>query len=255
MGDAIKFPKTPRLTSLATEDIYEAWKHARVVVVEEKVDGANVGIWFEEGEIRLQSRGHILRGGLSERQFAPFHGWAAERVDALRDALGCRYVLYGEWCFAKHKAYYDALPDWLLGYDVFDRERERFLGVAHRDDLLAACDVVVVSCLWSGPFGKAPAFGSFIGKSFYKTPAWRSVLAEEAKRVGITRPMDETDDSDWMEGVYVRVEDAQGIIGRMKAHREGYAKVRNDHWRNRPLLRNRLVRASSIDLQSMQRRP
>lgn len=240
MSDAIKFPKTPRLSSLAGEDIYQTWRHA-FVVVEEKVDGANVGIWFEDGEVRLQSRGHVLRGGDRERQFAPFHGWAAERMGALRAVLGGRYTIYGEWCFAKHKAYYDALPDWLLGYDVLDRDGGRFLGAAPRDELLAACGVAIVSRRWSGAFGKAPSFASFVGKSCYKTAEWRSALADEAKRVGVARPMDETDDSDWMEGVYVRVEDDAGVVGRMKVHREGYGKVRSDHWRDRPLIRNRLA--------------
>ena len=241
MKDAIKFPKTPRFSALACGTIYEAWKHA-LVVVEEKIDGANVGIWFEDGEVRLQSRGHVLRGGGAERQFAPFHGWASERMHALRGALGDRFVLYGEWCFAKHKAYYDALPDWFLGYDVLDRQRGRFLGSMARDEVLTVCGVPIVMRLWSGTFGKAPAFGSFLGPSRYKTSAWRIALAEEAARAGVSRPMAETDDSDWGEGVYVRVEDAAGVIGRMKLHREGYGKVRSDHWKERPIIRNRCVR-------------
>jgi hypothetical protein len=246
MDVAIKFPKTPRLVSIMSEDVHDVWKHSRVVV-EEKVDGANVGIWFEGDEIRLQSRGHVLRGGGSERQFAPFYGWAAERLDALRVTLGKRYVLYGEWCFAKHKAYYDVLPDWLLGYDVLDRESGRFLGAVLRDEFLIACNVTIVSRLWSGVFGKARAFGSFIGKSRYKSPEWRSVLIEEAERVGVAHPMSETDDSDYMEGVYVRVEDEIGVALRMKAHREGYDKVRSDHWRERPIIRNHLANTKEAD--------
>jgi hypothetical protein len=162
-------------------------------------------------------------------------------MDALRDALGDRYVLYGEWCFAKHKAFYDALPDWFIGYDVLDRPSERFLGVRARDEVLTRANVSIVARLWSGQFGKAPAFGSFTGPSRYKTSRWREALAESIAllRVPLAAIMPETDDSDWMEGVYVRVEDGSGIVGRMKAHREGYTKVLSDHWRDRPLIRNR----------------
>jgi hypothetical protein len=49
--------------------------------------------------------------------------------------------------------------------------------------------------------------------------------------------MAETDDSDWMEGVYIRVEDSK-VVGRMKLHREGYDKVRSDGWRRRPVIEN-----------------
>lgn len=34
--------------------------------------------------LQLQSRGHVLRGGAREEQFAPFHAWAWEREPALR---------------------------------------------------------------------------------------------------------------------------------------------------------------------------
>lgn len=241
MSDAIKFPKTPRLAAITREDVYGTWKHA-FAVVEEKVDGANVGIWFKNGELRLQSRGHVLRGGPDERQFASFHGWASSRLDSLRETLGERFVVYGEWCFAKHKAYYDALPDWMLGCDVIERESGRFLGVHQRDNLLAACRIQAVARLWSGDFGKASAFGTLLGPSRYKTVRWRDALGEAAslQHVPLASILLETDDSDAMEGIYVRVEDDTGVIGRMKLHRDGYVKVRSDHWRDRPLIRNRL---------------
>ncbi len=42
----------------------------RHIVVEEKLDGANTGISFDdEGRLFLQSRGHFLDGGPRERQF------------------------------------------------------------------------------------------------------------------------------------------------------------------------------------------
>jgi len=239
VSDAIKFPKTPRLTAVMREDL-SAWRSHRATV-EEKVDGANVGVWFEGGELRLQSRGHVLRGGAWERQFTLFHGWAAQRLDEMRESLGERFVLYGEWCFAKNKAYYDALPDWLLGYDVLDRQAARFLGVEARDELLTRCHVRVVPRLWQGTFGKAPAFGSLIGPSRLKTVKWREALAAEGAKAGVRDPMDETDNSDAMEGVYVRIEDAEGILGRMKVHRAGFEKVRSDHWRERPIIRNTLA--------------
>lgn len=238
MSDAIKFPKTPRIVEVLREDLHREWRHHRAVV-EEKVDGANAGIWFEGDEMRLQSRGHVLRGGAEERLFAAFHGWAAERQEALQKTLGTRYVLYGEWCFAQNKAYYDALPDWLIGYDILDREAGTFLCTAARDGFLRACRTQIVPRLWTGTFGKAPAFGSLLGPSKFKTKGWREALVVEAGRVGVKDCFEETDNTDLVEGVYVRVEDETKVVGRMKLHRDGYEKVRNDNWKRRPLVRNR----------------
>ena len=73
----------------------------RLLVVEEKLDGANCAIGFSEaGEVRLQSRGHYLDGGSRERQFDLMKSWAASHRDALWPALGARYTVYGEWLYA-----------------------------------------------------------------------------------------------------------------------------------------------------------
>ena len=83
----------------------------RHLVVEEKMDGANCAIRFApDGALLLQSRGHYLAGGPRERQFDLLKAWAGRRAPALWDVLGDRYVLYGEWVYARHTIYYTALP-------------------------------------------------------------------------------------------------------------------------------------------------
>jgi hypothetical protein len=240
MTEAIRFPKTPRVADALQADVHRTWAQHRAVV-EEKVDGSNVGIFFRDGALCLQSRGHILRGGSGEATFAPFHPWAWERQEALWEALGERFVLYGEWMFAKNRAFYNRLPDWFLGFDVLDREKGLFLTVAARNAILGAVRAHPVPQLWAGPFRKAPAFGSFLGPSRIKGPGWKEALLEESQRARVRDVMAETDDSDWMEGVYVRVEDENGLVGRMKLHRDGFNKPLEDGWGRMPFVRNRCM--------------
>ncbi|MCB9797908.1 MAG: RNA ligase family protein, partial [Alphaproteobacteria bacterium] len=48
------------------------------LVVEEKIDGANAGLSFDDtGALMLQSRGHYLTGGGREKHFALFKTWAS----------------------------------------------------------------------------------------------------------------------------------------------------------------------------------
>lgn len=82
----------------------------RHLVVEEKIDGANAGVCFVGGVLHLQSRGHFLTGGPRERHFALLKSWARCHEARLREVLGERYVMYGEWTYAKHTIFYDALP-------------------------------------------------------------------------------------------------------------------------------------------------
>ncbi|MER3587537.1 MAG: DNA ligase, partial [Mastigocladus sp. ERB_26_1] len=98
------------------------------VVVKEKVDGANAAISFAaDGQIRLQSRGHYLTGGSREKHFNLFKQWANTHAAAFWQVLGSRFILFGEWLYAKHTVFYDALPHYFLEYDVLDLEKQVFL--------------------------------------------------------------------------------------------------------------------------------
>ncbi len=46
--------------------------------------------------------------------------WAGAAQRELREALGGRYVMYGEWLYAKHTVFYDALPHYFFEFDVLD---------------------------------------------------------------------------------------------------------------------------------------
>src|SRR3954464_15727562 len=109
----------------------------RHVVVEEKLDGANVGVGFDaDGALRLQSRGHYLVGGPRERQFARFKAWAAEVRPRVWERLGPRHVMYGERLLRKATVFYDALPHYFCEFDVLDRETGKFLSTPARARLL-----------------------------------------------------------------------------------------------------------------------
>ena len=45
-------------------------------------------------------------------------------------------ILYGEWCYAKHTVPYDALPDWFLGFDIFEVASHRFWPADRRNEWL-----------------------------------------------------------------------------------------------------------------------
>src|SRR5438874_4779289 len=146
----------------------------RHLVVEEKLDGANTGISFDaDGRLWLQSRGHFLTGGAREKHFDLFKRWACAHADALRAALGQRYVLYGEWLYAKHTVFYDRLPHYFLEFDVLDTDTGAFLSTEERRALLNGIPVASVPVLQTGPCRGLAEVTALIGSSLYKSPTWR----------------------------------------------------------------------------------
>src|SRR3954453_7750265 len=150
----------------------------RHLVIEEKLDGANAGISFDaNGRLWLQSRGHFLTGGAREKHFDLFKRWASTHAHALRAALGHRFVLYGEWLYAKHTIFYDRLPHYFLEFDVLDTETGTFLGTEERRALLDGAPVVPVPVLRTGPCRNLDEVTALVGPSLYKSRSWRDSLA------------------------------------------------------------------------------
>ncbi len=255
----LKYPRTPHLEGSrlqpGDEDL-DAVRFSELrgahLVVEEKVDGANSGIRFDEqGHLWLQSRGHFLIGGAREKHFNLFKRWADGHKDALHAVLGVRYALYGEWLYAKHTVFYDRLPHYFLEYDVFDTEAERFLSTAARRRLLHGAPIVSVPVLSEGAPPSLAALVAHLGPSHYKSGAWRASLAAAAGRAGIdeARAARETDGRDDMEGLYIKHEDEEHVLARYKFVRASFLTAVVDsgsHWLNRPIVVNEL--APDVDI-------
>lgn len=249
----IKYPRTPHLTGSrlqpGDEDLSQipfSCLAGRHIVVEEKCDGANSAISFDEdGGLLLQSRGHYLTGGWRERHYDLFKQWAGVHRDALYAVLGRRFIMYGEWMYAKHTVYYDALPHYFLEFDILDRETGRFLDTPSRQVLLKPLPVVSVPVLAEGMFRSREALLALLGPSRYITRAHTEHLREDARKLGLDedRQCRETDPSDTMEGLYIKIEEDGQVADRLKYVRASFTQTvdaSQTHWLDRPIVPNRL---------------
>lgn len=216
------------------------------LVVEEKMDGANAGMSVgPDGKLRLQSRGHYLTGGRREKHFAMFKTWASAHQVRLSEIIGRRYIVYGEWVYAKHTLFYDALPHYFLEFDVFDRETETFLSTERRHAMFEDSPVVSVPVLWQGHATSLGHLHGLVGPSLYKTADWRDSLRDAILERGLDpeRLRDETDPSDDMEGLYIKVELQGEVVERYKYVRASFLTSvieSGSHWLDRPIVPNRL---------------
>jgi hypothetical protein len=218
----------------------------RRLVVEEKMDGANCGISFDSaGNLLLQSRGHYLTGGGREKHFALFKQWARVHSAALHDRLGDRYVLYGEWLYAKHTVFYDALPHYFMEFDVLDTRSGEFLDTPSRAELLDGAPVTPVRVIHEGKLRSKKELLRLLGPSAFITSDHLVRLRDECERRGLDpdRVMGETDCGLDMEGLYIKIEEQRIVTGRYKWVRAGFLAAvfaAQGHWLNRPIVPNLL---------------
>jgi hypothetical protein len=218
----------------------------RHLVIEEKMDGANTAISFgADGRLLLQSRGHFLIGGPRERHFALFKAGGQTHAAVLHAVLGRRYVLYGEWLYAKHTVFYDRLPHYFMEFDVLDKETGQFLSTVRRQLLLADLPIVSVHVLYAGRSEDAGPLARLVGPSRFIAPGHMDRLRSACIGLGIDPlpTLHETDPEIEMEGLYLKVEEDDMVRERYKFVRAGFlTSVRNaeSHWLDRPIVPNGL---------------
>ncbi|KAH0280244.1 hypothetical protein KCU91_g1165, partial [Aureobasidium melanogenum] len=141
-----KFPRTRHLFNIGSasrddlilsssdaQAFLQASDPSTTIVVEEKVDGANLGISLDSsGAFKVQNRSHYVNSK-SHAQFKKLDKWLDDHYEGLSIVLDAansqpgRWILYGEWLYAKHSIYYTTLPDLFLAFDLFDTETGTFL--------------------------------------------------------------------------------------------------------------------------------
>lgn len=224
----------------------------RHIVVEEKMDGANCAFSFSsDGELRLQSRGHLLTGGPRERHFDLFKQWTRAHEERFFDAVGDQFVVYGEWLHAKHTVYYDALPHYFMEFDVLDRARDEFLDTPRRRHLLAGVPLEPVKVLFDGIAHDEASMWSLIGRSSFITDRASENLRSTCQRLKLHADQiaRETDLSRVMEGLYIKVEEDGVVKDRLKIVRRDFVTRVSDserHWLDRPMVPNHL--SANVDL-------
>lgn len=221
MTDFFKFPSTVHLAFLddsscradkcMTQQEREAFL-SHEIVVEEKIDGANLGISFDtDGVICCQNRGHRLVPPY-DGQWRLLARWLDGRIDYLFDKLEGRLILFGEWCYARHSVPYDALPDWFVLFDVYDRNEEIFYSTCRRNQLAEELQISYVP---------------EVGRARYKF--------EELAQWEFRSSFGET----LSEGMYLRYENSDHLIARSKLVRPAFRQAIEKHWSRAPIHPNR----------------
>ncbi len=229
MSQFFRFPHTPHIAwlgegaprddkVLSSSEISELLKGE--VRVEEKLDGANLGISFApDGTLRAQNRGQYLQEPYSG-QFSRLTSWLGMHEWKWRQHVEPQLILFGEWCAARHSLDYDGLPDWFLLFDVYDRVRQRFWSVERRNALVETLGITTVPTLYQG-------------KTDLKQ--LKKLVNESTSRY---RPGP-------LEGIVIRRDSKDWCEARAKLVRAEFTQTIGEHWRSRSIEWNQVQYGSA----------
>lgn len=225
MTNFFRFPHTPHIAWLASgaprdDKVLSPAEVAELlagdVVIEEKLDGANLGLSVSaDGVLRAQNRGQYLLQPFNG-QFARLGPWLAAHEDKLFDALGANLIAFGEWCAARHSLNYASLPDWWLVFDVYDRATGQFWSTARRDAWAAQLGLITVPKLHTGhvDMNQLRECVHVRHSQFRQGP---------------------------LEGIVIRRENVEWLEQRAKLVRADFTQAIEGHWRSRALQWNRVA--------------
>lgn len=214
--DFVKYPRTPHLFgSRGTDDDKHLSDRDSTdfvsdpsLVVEEKLDGTNVGIHFRAaGRMVLQCRGHEITSGM-HAQYDLFKQWTTGKRPVLEAMLENQYILFGEWLYARHSVHYRGLPHYFFEFDIWDKQGAYFLDLETRLLMLDGTGVFTVPVLHRGA-ATQDELRALIGPSGYDS-------AFENPFTGRTDNI--------MEGLYLRTEADGKVTGRAKLVRPEFVE-------------------------------
>lgn len=182
------------------------------VVIEEKMDGSNVGIIRHAKGFSLQKRNSLV-GTSVHAQFDFFHGWAHGEAYERIMSVPSNTLIYGELLYATHHIHYDQLPELFLVFDV--RRGKKWMKYNERSEFCEKYGFHTVPLVAEGNFAKDDL---------------RDIVPERSAH------------GPECEGVVVKRYAKHGYF-RGKIVKPGFIKALNDddfHWSRKEVTRNKL---------------
>jgi atypical dual specificity phosphatase len=190
------------------------------LVIEEKVDGANLGIFLDEdNNIIIQNRSHYIHPGY-HKQFATIDKWKYAHEDDIRQVLGNNpWIIYGEWVVARHSIHYTRLPDKFILFDIYDRTTDKFFSRSKVEELISGTQFKQIRKIAEGKFTKAQL------RKFVDPKAIESIYYDGP-----------------IEGIYVRCfNDDNTLKYRGKIVRKDFMQDDATHWANYEITKNIII--------------
>ncbi len=226
MNTLPSYPRIPHLPHnpnvgvgdiIASNDTTKIIWTSNNVSIQEKLDGANLAITFEDGHPILRNRDKFLSKATikktsAKQQFKYAWNWVYENKAKFLQAND--YSFYGEWVWAAHGIHYDNITDWYYVYDVLDKNKKLFLDTK-----------------------EAQKITEDIGLNFIKPVFYGAVKGYE-ELVSLAEEKTSFATNGQREGIVVKVSDGKYIINLFKMVRTGYEQGKL--WDHQIITKNKL---------------
>jgi hypothetical protein len=120
------------------------------VTMDEKIDGGVLGLAWDGLRPLVVGKHSMVNYDLSSKKFYGLREWIYDNYNRISE-IPLGWVVYGEWVRREHHIPYDGLPNYFVGFDVFDGTiRHGFLNHVDRSIFLYDIGFAEVPFVYSG---------------------------------------------------------------------------------------------------------
>lgn len=156
------------------------------IVIQEKIDGANIGIRYdsETDMVIGQSHNYLLE---EDSDFNGFIKWK-NKLDKnlVKSVLGDNLVLYGEWLVPHRVIYPEERYNNAYFYDVYDIETESYLSQDKVKKIVTALNLIYVPVFYEGDFVSWEHCNQFVGQSQLGCETGEGIIVKNITRLNKT---------------------------------------------------------------------
>jgi hypothetical protein len=120
------------------------------VTMDEKIDGGVLGLAWDGIRPLVVGKHSMVNYDLSSKKFYGLREWIYDNYNKISE-IPLGWIIFGEWMRRQHHIPYYDLPDYFVGFDVFDGTiRNGFLNVVDRSIFLDNIGFAEVPFIYSG---------------------------------------------------------------------------------------------------------
>lgn len=209
-------PENPREKKCLTLDEVKILLKGHVSI-EEKIDGGILGISWNGINPLTVGKHSMINFDINTKKFCGLSRWIYENYEKI-SKIPKGYIIYGEWMKAKHNIFYNNLPDFFIGFDVWNGKR--FFNNTERSIFLYDMRFEEVSTIYTG-------------NNLSVTD-----LIYISEGIGGVSNKSRFNDKETIEGIIIRNDN--GIIG--KYVRKEFSDSIEENWINLPFVKNKLIK-------------
>lgn len=150
----------------------------------------------------------------------------AVKRPTLEAMLADRFILFGEWLYAKHSVLYRALPHYFFEFDIYDKTESCFLSLGRRLAIMEGTGIHTVPVVHHG----AARHDQLL-----------TLIAQSSFSAEFDNPLTNSIDAR-MEGIYLRTEGRGVVTARAKIVRPEFVEKikQSEHWQHQKMVPNEL---------------